>query len=157
MGGEALEDGMTVIAWDGKTLAADQQGEMQWIKTSRTKVHLLSGASHLAGCLVGGAGERWLVESMLVWLEGGADPEKYPQGMKDELATVLLIKPNGEAHLYMKGPHTSPIGNKFIAIGSGGEAAMAAMHLGCDARKAVEVAMAICTGCGGGIDTLALA
>jgi ATP-dependent protease HslVU (ClpYQ) peptidase subunit len=49
-----------------------------------------------------------------------------------------------------------PVEDPFIAFGAGRDYAMAAMHLGCDAHRAVEVACVFDTGCGMGIDTLEL-
>lgn len=139
---------MTVIAWDGKTLAADKHGELGYVKTERVKIR------RIYGCLVGGAGEQWAVESFWQWFATGADPDKYPEPMKQEKATVMVVRPNGEVHLYLQGPHTSPLGNRFFAIGCGAEAAMTAMHLGYDARASVEAASAVVAGCGNGVDTL---
>jgi hypothetical protein len=43
-----------------------------------------------------------------------------------------------------------------LAFGSGRDYAEAAMFLGCDAKRAVEVACQFQTDCGNGIDTLRL-
>lgn len=141
---------MTVIAFDGKTMAADKQGESGYIKTVRTKIRRLNG------CLIGGAGTRHVVESVIAWLIAGAKPEQFPEPATKGEADILMVKPDGSIYLIQSGPHFTQLENRFFAIGCGADAAMAAMHLGYDAKHAVEVACIVNTGCGGGIDSLAL-
>lgn len=138
---------MTVIAFDGHAMAADRQGELFCTKTFRTKIR------RLGDLLVGCAGEVRSAEAIYQWLAGGAIVADFPKLAESDKACVLVAGPNG-LHLYENSPHPMPLENKFFAIGSGGDAAMAAMALGFDARRAVEIACEVCTGCGGGVDVL---
>lgn len=140
---------MTVIAWDGKRMAADRQGEFYCTKAFRTKVRRIGDS------LVGCSGEARSSEAVCKWIEDGADPDKFPKIAEADKASVLVAK-HGSLLLYENSPHPLLLENKFFAMGSGGDAAMATMFLGHDARRAVEVACEVCTGCGGGIDTLEL-
>lgn len=140
---------MTVVAWDGVSMAADRWGEYYTTKTRRTKIKRVG--PNLVGC----AGAVYASEQVLKWFEAGADPERYPKIPETDAISVLVTGPDG-LRLYEKGPHPMWLENKFFAIGSGGDAAMAAMYLGCPARRAVEVACEVATSCGGGVDVLTL-
>ena len=141
---------MTVVAWDGKSMAADRQGEFFCTKTQRTKIRRIG--ANIAGC----AGEARASEAVCKWLESGGDLDAFPKIAESDKANVLLAGPDG-LFLYENSPHAMRLENHFFAIGSGGDAAMAAMHLGCDAQRAIEVACEVATGCGGGMDVLVLA
>jgi ATP-dependent protease HslVU (ClpYQ) peptidase subunit len=145
---------MTVIAWDGKTLAADKMAGDAWIKRGT-----LTKIRRWAGAMVGCAGDAALCREMLAWLESGSNPTAFPESCRDRenAPTMLVIGINGQIVTYQHSPY--PIEwdkGQPVAIGSGKEAALAVMELGYDARKAVEIASRICVGCGNGIDTLEL-
>jgi hypothetical protein len=141
---------VTVIAYKDGILAADRQGEMYCAKTERTKIH------RIGKLLVGASGEVQISQAIYHWLAGPMDPKDYPSIASSGDATVMVIGPAGRISLYQKGPHPMPLDNKFFALGSGGDAAMATMFLGFSAARAIEVACEVCTGCGGGVDTLTL-
>lgn len=146
---------MTVIAWDGHTLAADKRmnsGPGAPTTTIR-KIRRLTN-----GSLVGWAGGISFCHAIVEWIEAGADPTAIEETWfeHEELAgQVLMIAPDKSVHLY---EHAFPIEleGKFHAIGSGAPFAITAMHLGQDARKAVEITCLFDSGCGNGIDTLEL-
>lgn len=143
---------MTVIAWDGKTLAADRQGEMNYVKVPRAKLRRVGAA------LVSGAGEGWLIHDLIAWYMAGARPQDFPAAAREDTGTTLLvIDGHRRILLYQRGPYPVLVDGERIAIGSGAEAASAALFLGCSSAKAVEVACAVSTGCGGGVDTLEFA
>ncbi len=146
---------MTVIAWDGHTLAADKRmnsGPGVPTTTIR-KIRRLAN-----GSLIGWCGGISFCEAIAKWIEAGADPELANDNWfeHEELAgQVLMIMPDKTVLLY---EHAFPIEleGKFHAVGSGAPFAIAAMHLGCDSVKAVEIASIYDSGCGNGIDTLTL-
>ena len=140
---------MTVIAFDGKTMAADRQGEYYATKANRKKI------SRIDAMLVGGAGETRATLAIIEWLKAGGIVSDFPKLNTDDRPSVLAAR-RGEILLYDNGPYPTRLANEFFAIGSGCDAAMAAMFLGFDAVRAVEVACEICTGCGGGIDSMIL-
>ncbi len=144
---------MTIIAWDGKTLAADKRAVNNHRAFAVTKIHRVKRDGSLFG--ISGDFVRGL--EMLAWYEGGADPEKLPafQRSNEDYAPIILVKPSG-VYAFEMGPVPLKVEEPFHAGGSGRDFALAAMHLGCDARRAVEVAITFCAGCGNGIDTLTL-
>ena len=139
---------MTVVAWDGTSMAADRQGEFFCTKIHRTKIR------RIGALIVGCSGEARSSEAVCQWLVAGGDVDRFPKVDEENKATVLVACHDG-LFMYDNSPHPIRLENKFFAIGSGGDAAMAAMYLGCDAARAVEVACEVCTGCGGGVDVLA--
>jgi 20S proteasome, alpha and beta subunits len=143
---------MTAIAWDGKTLAADKRMGFGSEFATVTKIHRIDG------CLVGWAGESALGKAMIDWFRNGAKPEAFPatQRDKDRLGSLLVIRSNGEIHHFAAEPFPLVVEDKVYTIGSGSEFASAALYLGHDARRAVEVACALDMNCGNGIDTLEL-
>lgn len=143
---------MTTIAWDGKTLAADKMassGNAKWgqcTKIFRTR----------AG-LVGFAGSADIAMALLHWVENGCEPSEFPTINAEENDTLaMVISPTGTVTIYERTPHPQILHNEFVAIGSGRDFAMAAMHLGNSAEKAVEVAAALDAYTGNGVDALTL-
>lgn len=109
------------------------------------------------GSLIGSAGDSDAAQEVMAWYERGADPKEFNDYMrnKDTYAGLIVIRPNGEVWKYERTPYPMQFSAPH-ALGSGREFAMATMHLGHDARKAVEVACALDCGCGNGIDQLRL-
>lgn len=146
---------MTVIAWDGKTLAADQETGTQYIKCTRTtKIQRLAD-----GRLMGLAGDAALARELGEWVKAGADPATFPAECRPgqtNAARALVITPAGEVMVFESGPYAIDFGRRKHAIGSGTDAAFAVMALDHDAETAVRIAIEVCNGCGGGIDTLTL-
>ncbi len=141
---------MTCIAWDGKTLAADKRATTGGLIAAVTKIH------RIGDLIVGGSGDLTFIGPMLEWIKAGRDPATFPasQKDKDDWQPVLVIERDGTPSLYERTPYPLRFEQQHVAIGSGGEYARAAMHLGCTARAAVEVAIALDCGCGNGIDVL---
>lgn len=143
---------MTVIAFDGKTLAADKQASFGGLLRTVTKIH------RIGSLLVGGSGEVAFIGNMLEWIRNGRDPATFPasQRDKDDWQPIMVVEPDGCMLIYERSPHPVRWQDRFGAIGSGRDYAMAAMHLGRSAAEAVGVACALDAGCGNGIDTLEL-
>lgn len=141
---------MTVIAWDGKTLAADKRACLGTAIGVTTKIHRVDDY------LVGIAGDASYGRTMLAWLQDGRKPDKFPasQADRDKFARVMAIWPGGEVWIYEDTPHPFRLEGRYAAIGSGRDFAMAAMHLGHDAERAVLVACALDSNCGNGVDRL---
>jgi 20S proteasome alpha/beta subunit len=143
---------MTCIAWDGKTLAADKRMSFSCEFATVTKLHRIDG------CLVGWAGDAAIGRAMIAWARDGFNIDAFPSAQRDRSnnGSLMVIRPNGEINHYGVEPYPMIIEDKHYTIGSGSPFAMTAMYLGCDARRAVEVACALDIGCGNGIDTLTL-
>lgn len=143
---------MTVIAWDGKTLAADRMGDAGGLKRATTKIRRFDGG------LFGSAGSASRGAEMFAWIESGADPECVPAFQLDpnDYQSTMIVRNDGTVWLYGCSAHPFRMEDPFHAIGSGRDFAMAAMYLGFGAAQAVHVASEFDTGCGMGIDTLEL-
>lgn len=144
---------MTVIAWDGRTLAADKLADMAGLRTSVTKI------SRVNGCLIGSAGASSVGNEAEAWFARGADPKDFPESQRDNehWDGLLVITPEGAVLKYENTPYPVRLdpGQK-VAIGSGRDFAVAAMHLGLSATEAVKLACELSTGCGNGIDFMTL-
>lgn len=142
---------MTTVAWDGKTLAADKQATNNGLRATVTKIW------RVGQLLVGGSGSPDFIGEMLHWIERGRELPLFPntQRDKDDWQPILVVEADGTLSVYERTPFPLRPEGDFHAMGSGRDFAMAAMHLGCDARRAVEVAIELDAGSGCGIDTLA--
>lgn len=143
---------ITVIAWDGRTLAADKQATNNGLKRTVTKIH------RVGSLLVAFSGGVDSGLAMLQWIRGGCAPADFPpsQKDKDDWAPTLVIHPDGRVETYERTPIPTHIEDRIYASGCGRDYAMAAMHLGFDAVKAVQVACDLDAFCGMGIDALSL-
>ncbi|MDN8612794.1 hypothetical protein [Variovorax ginsengisoli] len=140
---------MTVIAWDGKTLAADKRATSGG-GIARTVTKICRGA---AGELIAMTGDWDTAAEMREWFRAGADPEKFPAKAREDKATLIVITAE-RIDTYGCGPYPMPIENEQVAFGSGRDFAEAAMFLGHGAAEGVRVACHFQTDCGNGIDTL---
>lgn len=143
---------MSVIAWDGKTLAADKRA------CNGTFVRTVTKIFKVRGCLIGYAGSPDFGNELRNWFAEGEEPKSFPacQRDKDDWVPFIVIRPNGHVYKYERTPYPIRFEDQHFAIGCGRDYAMAAMHLGKTAQEAVEVACALDSGCGNGIDTLEL-
>lgn len=141
---------MTVIAWDGKSLAADKAATSVGYARTVTKIFEIPDG------LVGFAGDGDRCLELLNWFKTGCDPTKYPKDLGDTGSSAMVIRKDGTCWSYGKLPYPQICEDKFDAMGAGRDYALAAMYLGHDARKAVEVACALDVTCGNGIDVLTL-
>jgi hypothetical protein len=151
---------VTTIAWDGKSLAADTLMGLNGIPREATKIWKLP-LNRLLGCS-GDYQDGLLVKEYL--LDPGTEKEK-PK-LEDNFNAILIEKKvfateDGEAFEYKIYKLESklipiPIKEQHMAIGCGRDFAFAAMHLGCSASSAIEVAMAFDIYTGGKIDVLTI-
>lgn len=148
---------MTCIAFDGKTLAGDKRATNCGLARTVTKIHAFQNNTQLVAI----SGNAAIGAEVMAWLLGEADPEKFPAAARTDETTVLVIerseggKPVVRA--YTSGPYATVFEDEQIAIGCGRDYALAAMTMGADARRAVEIACQFDVNCGNGIDTLELA
>lgn len=143
---------MTVVAWDGKTLAADKRTSFGGLHATTTKVHRANGAL-LAGC-----GVTAQVVELLCWYRAGCNPATFPEIQRDakESVSLLAIQPGGLLLQWETTPYPLVLENKQWAIGSGRDFAIMAMHLGKTAREAVELACVFDSNSGNGVDSMDL-
>jgi len=139
---------VTIIAWDGKTLAADRRMVNYSVIFSTTKIFRVGGA------LVGFSGTAAHIGRYLAWMRDGFDPKTYPEQDKECTCYSVVIRADGSIESYGDTGYPVLVSDPFHAAGSGRDFALAAMYLGKGAREAVELTCHFCCDCGSGIDTL---
>lgn len=141
---------MTVIAWDGKMLAADKRAVCYGVCFTTTKVRRIA-----SGELLAWTGSQDAGELLAKWYADGQDPGKWPdvQKDKDDWCRLIVVGEDG-ARFFERQPVAMKVEDKFSAWGSGRDFALTAMHLGKNAREAVEIACLFENGCGNGVDVL---
>lgn len=142
---------MTIVAWDGKTLAADKQAG--YGNGVRVVTKIFKHGDRLFGL----AGDGGLAQEVMAWVLAGANPDKYPaaQRDKDNFTNVLVIS-KYKVIEYARSPIPTLYEDIFLATGCGRDFAIAAMYLGKTAKEAVEIACRFDSACGMGVDTLTL-
>lgn len=141
---------MTVIAWDGTTLAADKRAVNSGLARTVTKVFVVGDK------LVAIAGDYSSGLAMKAWAEGGFVEADFPESQKDKdsWATFVVIDAKKRVLVYEQTPHPLVFEDKHFVSGSGRDFAMAAMHCGKTAAEAVEIACLFECHCGNGVDAI---
>lgn len=139
---------MTVIAWDGITLAADKRSISSGLARTVTKIFRV-GNSVVA---IAGSLDQGLL--MVEWVRNGCNPDTFPDSQKDsdDWATVVVANESG-VRSYERTPYPIIIEDTFWAAGSGRDFALTAMHLGKTAAEAVNIASIFQSDCGNGCDS----
>jgi len=146
---------MTVIAWDGKTLAADKRCTQEdgAINTT-TKILRFNGFLYAI------TGNSSVARELLTWCLDGADPKAFPAAAREDKASLIVINrvPVYGVQIvhYTASPSPTNLHQSVGAWGCGRDFARAAMHLGRSAEEAVRIACELNAFCGNGIDTLTL-
>jgi len=140
---------MTVIAWDGKILAADRrctQGDI--ISGAFRKIHRLSDGQCIAS-----SGPLDRCTAVLQWYVEGADPARWPACQNGpEWVRLVVVYPNGRVQQYEQEPIPHEVSAPFMAWGSGRDIALGAMAHGATAIEAVRCASRLCATCGDGVN-----
>ena len=143
---------MTVIAWDGKTLAADKQATSCGLAMTTTKIRQIEDGSVAAY-----TGDQDSGEVILQWYEDGADPMLWPVVQQTSKGWARLIVADAKGcRVYDRRPIAVEVEDSFAAGGSGRDFAVAALHCGKSAREAVETASLYSIDCGKGMDAFDL-
>lgn len=141
---------MTVIAWDGKTLASDKR-----MITGGGICRTVTKIERFGDSLIGITGGLDVAIEMREWFKAGAHPESFPESARKDTSTLIVITADGVS-AYASGPFPVPMECTQAAFGSGRDFAEAAMYLGHSARVGVEIACALQSDCGNGIDELTM-
>ena len=133
---------MTTIAYRDGVLAADSLVCVSgWKQPHRAaKLHRMQD-----GTVCGMTGDLAPASSFIRWLDTG-EGDKPP--MTD--ARVIHMQHGGRLRVYEDGGYFD-LDCEFTAFGSGSPAAQAAMHMGADAARAVEIAALLDDSTGGEI------
>lgn len=140
---------MTVIAWDGKSIAVDKRSERGEVVGTVTK--LFKGKDGYALAIAGS-----IVKGLLLveWFNNGRKEEDWPKFQSTDEWGWLIAAKDGECLAF--GPDYLPLKNenKFCAWGSGCEFAIGAMAAGKTAYEAVAITNHHSASCGRGIDLI---
>jgi len=144
---------MTILAWDGRILAADKMALCGDTQKKVTKIFKLSPG----GQVVGFTGDLDLGLMLLKWYEAGACPKTFPKERdeKEAWGTLVVVGRDG-CFFYERYGVAIPVENTFMAWGCGREVALGAMEMGATAMEAVFVASKWVNGCGFGCDWFAI-
>lgn len=137
---------MTVVAWDGKTLAVDRQATSGHMISKHTKI--FKCRNDYVAAFWGPIGEYGV---LIDWLESGAIPKDWPK-LSEDVGVLIVSGKDGSALEYEGTGYPIPIEVPFYAWGQGRELAMGAMAAGADAIQAVRIANQHSAHCGCGID-----
>lgn len=139
---------MSIVCWDGKTIAADRITTSGSLKFKGSKMRRLPNGDIVAwtGSTMGGI-------AMANWWESGADPNTFPPSQKTEDWSRLIVVSKGKVFSYEQAPVKIPEDNGFMAWGSGQDFAMGALAFGATAVEAIKVASRLCVTCGMGIES----
>lgn len=138
---------MTTIAFDGVTLAADRQVTYGTSKEATSKIYRLGDK------LIGISGDACQAMVAIEWLTKGRKGRK-PDLDRVEDVNLLVVDLKKKKCFYMDGNLMLLEIHPPVSVGSGSMAALAAMRLGCDAVKAIEVASEVDTFTGGGVESI---
>lgn len=140
---------MSIVAWDGRTIAADRQMTAGNLILTTHKIRKLPNGDIVAWT---GITENGL--AVAEWYEKGADPALWPASQKGEDWSRLIVVPKrGRPFTYEQLPVKQIVHDRRAAWGSGGHFAIGAMEMGASSVQAVKVASKFCNGCGQGVDS----
>lgn len=134
---------MSILTWDGYTLASDQLANDNQVMFPITKVFV-----HL-GTIVGLIGPLSDMSKLRAWLEAGRKPADFPTGLSNDATLVIVSKQRGLIRYAGPNPYPHVHGFEKCAFGSGREFAYGALHHGATAVQAVEAAIYYSPHCGG--------
>ncbi len=143
---------MTVVIWDGKTLASDRRITSGHTISTSIKIYRVQEG------IIGFAGNVSSIHEFLDWFQNDRHAITFPEKLKSEETGVqaIFIDKNKKIWQFDYSPSPFQITQKYAAIGSGDESALVAMECGKSAEQAVKVVCKFNSSCGGGVDMLRL-
>jgi len=139
---------MTIIAWDGKSLAVDRMSISGEFCSETFKSRRIDDNTVMAIC-----GQYDIGLALMDWWENGNIPEKWPEAAKRESSSnCLIVVRHGVCYEFETLPIIQKVLAPYMAWGSGRDFAIGAMAMGATAKEAAEVAIKHCISCGFGID-----
>jgi hypothetical protein len=139
---------VTVIAWDGKTLAGDKQRNSKGTAIPSTKIHEIEKKGH-GRIIFGCSGDAFECDRYVRWAKG---LEPKPPTLSD--ISILSIDADRRIWVADHRLYWCQVNMPFWSIGCGADFALATLHLGHTAKRAIEVACELDNLCGMGIDEL---
>ena len=136
---------MSVIVWDGKTLATDRAA------LSGSIHHRIVKAWRHEGAILTGTGSVKRIHEMVEWYKRGVDTP-FPEGQKTSNWCHFIVVDEHGLKRYEQSPIPIEHGFNSCAFGSGQDLAYGALAMGASAEQAVEIANQYSRNCGHGVD-----
>jgi len=136
---------MTIIVWDGSTLATDcaaTDGSAKW-QTQK--------AWYWLGEILSGAGPLHTILEMREWYKGGRIPDKLPKVQLGPHWCHFVVVGAGGLQRYEQSPIPIEHGYDACAFGEGRDFALGALAMGASAAQAVAVCNQLVPSCGMGV------
>lgn len=131
---------MTTIACNREIMVSDSKVTLENKGADYAAVKIIRGKQ---GWLIGASGHAGDCTRFMKWAANSfqdKEPKWAEEEGEDDSVWGLILKPDG-IYSWMQGdPEPEQIMGDFYAVGSGGKAARAAMLMGADPKKAVEIA-----------------
>lgn len=140
---------MTVIAWDGKVLAADRRRTVNGTPMPATKIFKIKspdGRLFLVGC----AGDSFDCGQFVRWMRTANENDKPTTTS----LSALVIDEKARAWYLSEKLLYHRVSVRCWAIGSGADYALGAMAAGRTAPQAVRIASKLDIHCGQGVDVV---
>lgn len=134
---------MTVIVWDGQTLATDGAASDDACMWEAEKAWRLD-----SGEVVSGAGQVQTILEMRHWYTNGADRKRFPMSQLGRNFCHFLVVRQGGLYRYEQGPLPIFHGRRKCAFGEGKDFAYGALGMGADAATAAKIAIRYSPFCG---------
>lgn len=140
---------MSIVVWDGTTMAADQQWEVNGVREKGDKLRVGVGADTCVAFVGDVAAGHLLME----WYREGRDPAQWPACQATpENSAVLIVWPEFERpRTWYREPIPITVHGPFAAWGDAREIALGAMAHGATAVEAVEICIQLHISCGFGV------
>jgi len=141
---------MTVIAWDGKSIAADKLVAYGDIERTTEKL-VITGTGVLTF-----TGESTKGLELIEWFKNGRKKGDWPEFQKTDDFAVLIFADSDRVEVFYQESTPDVMKGGFHAWGAGAKYAIGAMAAGKTAEEAVLIANEHCTNCGRGVDSFSL-
>ena len=128
---------MTVVVFDGTSLAVDSHSSDGKAKTPATKVWFHNGNKNV---LLTGAGHLSSILEVKDWFERDGSVDDYPKCQQGPRQCVFIVLARHAIYRFESSPHAIEMTGPF-AYGAGAEFAYGALHMGATAEQAVEAAI----------------
>ena len=141
---------MTTVAYRDGVLAADTLGCGQFRRKCK-KLH------RVGDTIIGFSGNYSDCLHFVRWFEnkdGALTFANFRNDNSDAPDVTAIVVCDGKAEKWTEHCQPTPIYESFFAVGSGAQAAMAAMHMGASAEEAVKISMLVDPHTAGDVETL---